>query len=86
MRRFLVAALWVVWIIVATMIVVVMRFIIDPIDPPSSAVAEFLVANFSPGKPLNDDVATLGWGLERVLPVHLMGYLAWRGFKAVFLR
>jgi len=74
------------WIIVITIIVVLVRFIVDPIDPPRSAVADFFVSSFNPERSLNEDVLTLGWGLERVLPIHLLAYLAWRVFKAVFLR
>jgi hypothetical protein len=87
MRRFLVITLWVIWIAFVSIIVIVMEAITSPYDmPPKSSIMEFMGSYRSQTISPNGDVSLMAWALERVLPVHLMGYLAWRGFKAVFLR
>lgn len=80
-------ALWVIWISFVSIIVIVMEAITSQYDmPPSSSVVEFVGGYRSQAISPNGDVSLMAWALERVLPVHLIGYLAWRGFRAVFLR
>jgi hypothetical protein len=87
MKRGLVVASWVAWILFVSIIVIIMEAMTNPIDmPPKSALVQ-LMGSYDRGYISQyGDVSLLIWTLERVLPVHLMGYLAWRGFKAVFLR
>lgn len=87
MKHFLTPALWVIWILFVSIIVIVMEAITSPGDiPPRSSIVELLGGYDSGAISQAGDASLIIWTLERVLPAHLAICLTWRAFKAVFLR
>lgn len=87
MMRLLLSLACVAWIAFVTIVVIVMEGYLSAGDtPPQSTMVRLLGGYGGQVITSNGDVSLLAWAWERILPVHLMAYLAWRVFKAVFLR
>jgi hypothetical protein len=86
MKRVWISCFWVLWIASVTIITVGLHVYLDPIPDPQSSVVEFAAKYVRALTRIDASVMTLAWGLERVVPIHLGIYLAWRVFKAICLR
>lgn len=86
MRRVVISCLWLLWVTIVTMITIVLHVYLNPCPAPRSSIVEFVAGRMHLWTSVDVDVMTLAWGFERVVPAHLAIYLAWRTFKAVFLR
>jgi hypothetical protein len=87
MRRLWFSLAWVAWLMMATVIVIVIDGLVSPSDaPPQSTIVQLLGGYDGQHMALNGDASMLAWACERILPAHLLAYLAWRLLKAIFWR
>jgi hypothetical protein len=78
---------WIVWLAVATIVLLAIESILSSCDTPlRSTIVRVLGGYTSEIVSLNGDVSLLAWAWERLLLAHLVVYAAWRAFKAIFLR